>query len=664
MADDLIEPLKAYKDFLKDKVLENTIAYFDELTQKSGIDIETNALTVKKYKEKLKENESVKEKVRKISGLWTFLIIFSGVIAAIGSFIFMGAYYVENMTFQIVGGIICICGLIALITLAIIRLSAVRKKLKPLKDMMRKLDSEAKALRQEAYNQMSGLNSLYDWNIPATIINKSNDLIKLDKNFNPKRFQQLYEKYGLRYDPSDDTSTTFVQSGEIYGNPFMICKDFRQSWIQKTYTGSITIHWTTTVHTKDGTRVVHHTQTLTASVTRPCPTYHHLTYLMYANDAAPNLVFSRAPSGASGLNDKQIAKMVKKESKQFHKKAERELMDGDPTTNYQVFGNLEFESLYEGIDRNNEVEYRLLFTPLAQKNLIQLIKEPKPYGDDWYFNKDKMLNYVQSRHSQAFNYDANPNIFINYSYEDARNKFISYMQLYFQSFYYDLLPIISIPIYQLNKSDDYIYKDVYKDNVTCYEQEVMANSFNRKIFAHPESSTDAILKVETESNNGNTDVVKVIAHSYKAIPQVEYVNKMGGDGRMHTIPVHYFIYEPLEHESYMAVGEKNSSRKEYLSGLATDAIKLGVLGAGGIGENSYQRGLFAYVLGEFIEKASVNDAFKTNSSNQTKPTAQEILKAELDAEYGNVSEAIDEAKNSLNNSNIQNSDDNNNTGSN
>ncbi|MBQ9900173.1 MAG: hypothetical protein IJM36_03470 [Acholeplasmatales bacterium] len=663
MADDLIEPLKAYKDFLKDKVKDNAIQYFDELTQKSGIDVEANSQTVKKYREKLKDNESVKQKVRKISNLWTFFIIFSGVITLLGAMSLGYTLYMEEMIYKIISSIVAITGFILLITLIIIRVSAVRKKLKPLKEMMRKLDSAAKALKQLAYNQMSVLNSLYDWNIPATIINKSNDLIHLDKNFNPKRFQQLYEKYGLRYDPSDDTSTAFVQSGEIYGNPFMICKDFRQSWFQKTYTGSITIHWTTTVHTKDGTRVVHHTQTLTASVTRPCPTYYYLTYLMYANDAAPNLVFSRAPSGASGLDDKQLAKMVKKESKQFNKKAERELMDGDPTTNYQVFGNLEFESLYEGIDRNNEVEYRLLFTPLAQKNLIQLIREPKPYGDDWYFNKDKMLNYVQSRHSQSFNYDANPNIFINYSYEDARNKFISYIELYFQSFYYDLLPIISIPIYQLNKSDDYIYKDVYKDNVTCYEQEVMANSFNRKVFAHPESSTDCILKVETESNNGNTDVVKVTAHSFKAIPQVEYVNKMGGDGRMHTIPVHYFIYEPLEHESYMAVGEKDSSRKEYLSGLATDAIRLGVLGAGGIGENSYQRGLFAYVLGDFIEKASVNNAFKTNSSNQTKPTAQDILKAELDAEYGNVSEAIDEAKNSLNNSNIQDSN-NNNKGSN
>ena len=95
MADDLIEPLKAYKDFLKDKVKDNAIQYFDELTQKSGIDVEANSQTVKKYREKLKDNESVKQKVRKISNLWTFFIIFSGVITLLGAMSLGYTLYME-----------------------------------------------------------------------------------------------------------------------------------------------------------------------------------------------------------------------------------------------------------------------------------------------------------------------------------------------------------------------------------------------------------------------------------------------------------------------------------------------------------------------------------------------------------------------------------------
>ena len=79
-------------------------------------------------------------------------------------------------------------------------------------------------------------------------------------------------------------------------------------------------------------------------------------------------------------------------------------MDNDPTTNYQRFGNDEFEVLFGGTNRNNELEYRLLFTPLAQKNLLSIIKNPIPYGDDFSFIKDKMINVIRSNHSQTFDY--------------------------------------------------------------------------------------------------------------------------------------------------------------------------------------------------------------------------------------------------------------------
>lgn len=655
MADDLTEPLKAYNDFLKDRVMENTTAYFDQLTQKSGIDVQENIETVRKYKGKLNEIDYLKKKVSSTKTFWRVFIILSGVLAFFGLPILYYGYEMEEQILFIVGIIVLSVGLIGLITFISIRLSYVRKKLKPLKESINDNTNQSKELLDKAYLQMAPLNALYDWNIPAMIINKSNDLIKMDMNLNRKRFMQLYNNYGLRYDEENDTSTVFVQSGEIYGNPFVICKDFRQSWTQKQYSNSITIHWTTTISTKDGIRTIHHSQTLTATVTKPYPVYNYVTYLMYGNDAAPNLIFSRGPSGASGLTEKKLNKMVKKESKMYDKKAEKALMDNDPTTNYQRFGNDLFESLFDGTNRNNEVEFRLLFTPLAQKNLIQLIKEPKPYGDDWYFNKDKMLNYVQSIHSQYFNYTANPNMFIDYSYEAAKYRFIKYMEDYFQSFYYDLLPIISIPIYQMNRSHEDIYKDVYKDNITCYEQEVMANSFERRLFSHPDSATDAILKVHTENNNGNTDVVKVTAYSYQAIPKVEYINKVGGDGRVHTIPVHYYIYEPLEKENYMAVGEKPSSRKEYLSAMYTNTLDEGIKSAGGTGINSYQRGLFAYILGEFMQDASVDKAFKTNGNKVS--TAQEILKKEIE----DIEEAINKAKDGVDNSNISN---NNNTGSN
>ena len=656
MAEDLIEPLKAYKTFLKDKVKENAIKYFDDLVSRAGVNVLENNETVKTYRDKRAELDKVNEDIKIIKRIWKIILIVVFCFSMHGLlFILIGNY--GNNPGLVGSGIGMSIGFsIAFIVLLIIRFTKVKKRLQEMLQEAQRIESEANKLLALAYSQMAELNALYDWNMPATIINMSNELFHMDPFLDPKRFEYLYENYGLEHSVEENVSTTFVQSGDIYGNPFMICKDFRQDWIQKTYTGSITIHWTTTVSTKNGTRTVHHTQTLTAEVVKPAPIYQYVTYLLYGNEAAPNLTFSRSPSNASGKDDKKIKKIVAKEVKRLDKKAEKELLDGDPTTNYTRFGNDEFESLYGGTDRNNELEYRLLFTPLAQKNLLELIKDPKPYGDDWYFDKEKMLNYVQSRHSQGFNYMANPDYFIDYCYEDAKKRFVDYMELYFQSFYYDLLPVISIPLYQMHKSREYIYKDVFKSNVTSYEQEVLANTFNRKMFAHPDSDTDAILKVETETKNGKTDIVKITAHSFKAVPHTDYINKVGGDGHVHTIPVDYYIYEPLEKDNYMAIGEKPSTRRNYLNALGSKALATAILAMGGTGDCSYQRGLFAYVLTDFVKTASVegvNKAFTSNNTSGAKLTAQQILDAEINAKFGDVSGAINQAKSMLDNSNTQ-----------
>ena len=69
MEDDiLLEPLKAYKSVYKDAVNEEAGKFFDELVEKSKIDVEANRQTIKQYKKTLKEAEEVN---KKLSGLKT-----------------------------------------------------------------------------------------------------------------------------------------------------------------------------------------------------------------------------------------------------------------------------------------------------------------------------------------------------------------------------------------------------------------------------------------------------------------------------------------------------------------------------------------------------------------------------------------------------------------
>ena len=168
--------------------------------------------------------------------------------------------------------------------------------------------------------------------------------------------------------------------------------------------------------------------------------------------------------------------MVKKQTKKLEKKAVHDLMDDDDTTNYTRFGNDEFEALFGGENRNNDVEFNLLFTPLSQKAELALIKSVKPFGDDFFFDKQKKLNYIKSYHSQRFNYDQDARMFFNYDYEKARAKFINYNDNYFTNLYFDLAPLFAIPLYQQHKSLEYIYKGIFKNMVSPFEYEIFANN--------------------------------------------------------------------------------------------------------------------------------------------------------------------------------------------
>ena len=97
----------------------------------------------------------------------------------------------------------------------------------------------------------------------------------------------------------------------------------------QTYTGSLTISWTTTYTDSEGHRhTQHHTQTLHASVDKPMPDYSEYTRLIYGNDAAPDLVFSHSPSHAEKLNEKQLERRVKSGAKEIQKLQKEQIKAG------------------------------------------------------------------------------------------------------------------------------------------------------------------------------------------------------------------------------------------------------------------------------------------------------------------------------------------------
>ena len=596
---DLTEPLKAYNYFLKDAVHENATNYFDGLVQANNIDIEANRFTNQQLAKGRKKIVDTKKALNGKKGLKVFIIV-SFVLCFLAALILIIALFMKFIWWLILIALGLIAGGVGLIFLML----KMNKRIKEVESILAKYQEKYNELLAEARSQMQPLNDSYDWNIPAKIMTDTIPLIQMDRMFDANKFYYLRKKYGFK-ENEENISSLFVQSGSILGNPFILERNYVREIRDHVYEGRLVIHWTTVVGSGKNRHVVNHTQTLIAHVTKPRPEYYDETWLVYGNEAAPRLSFSRTPSSIAGKNEKQLKKYVEDYYEDLDKKMKKRSLSKTPFT---LMANEEFEALFKSTDRDNDVEFNLLFTPLAQKNMIDLIKNGKPYGDDFQFVKRKELNYIKSYHMQKAEIDGDPNKFRNYNYDVARNYFINYCDNFFTSFYFELAPLLCIPLYQQHMSFEEIFKGTVDPNLTSFETEVMANKFDQDLFKHADSDTPAILKREFVRKNGNDgDIVNIRAYSYKAIRHVDFITKMGGDGLPHQVPVEWFEYIPLEKVTPMAVQHCDTTEKKFRYNIKSQALRDFLSRLSEKGVIIYQRGLLSFLLRQNASSYSTDE---------------------------------------------------------
>ncbi len=527
-------PAKLYKQ-AKDAYLSNIDEYFKNIIKESETNIDKNKEICDNYYKKLAEGGNQEKTLSKLNRKKSWLNVLK---------------------------IICFITII-LIPVGILINSNIKNKInKQIEEQstaINKTMEEANNYKQEAIKQTNLLNTMYDWNIASSMFTKTLPLVELDSQFDIKRFFQMHDKYGYKEHTGDDISTVFVQSGTIQGNPFVLEKNYVCEIAPYLYTGTLIIHWVTTSTDSEGhIRTHHHTQTLIAHVSKPKPFHYLDTWLVYGNDAAPKLRFSRAPSNTKGMDEKAIARLSKRTEKALTKKTEKDI-------NFTQMANSKFEGLFKAFDRNNEVEFRLLFTPLAQSNMIDLITMNEPYGDDFFFYKKEQLNYIKTAHSQTFDYSSNPTAFVDFDIAKSKEKISNYASQYFDSLYFDLAPLLSIPLYQNNKSREYIYKDNAGSRVTAFEVESLVNNYDKNLFKPKDCYTDVILKSRFVKRDGDADLVNIEAYGFKSVPHTDIVPTLGGDGHMHPVPVMWYEYIPVKKSTPMIVKHIGGSRYEFIN---------------------------------------------------------------------------------------------------
>lgn len=594
---DLLEPLNFYKTQLKDAFHENGEEYFKKLTEKANTDIEGNKEACKKYyAEQAKISSLNKDLGKKKAGKG--FTIFGMIMMLIVAVVMVVLYFVVPkfpLIVSILVPIAMVGGFIGFIFLV----KSLNKLIKGLNDVIAQHQKVANEHKAKAEATMASLNALFESNMAVPLMSKTTPVVDLDKEFDPEKYSYLHDKYGYETSADIDESVLFVQSGNILGNPFIFEKTYNQHMHDHTYTGTLTITWTERVSDgKGGYRTVVRTQVLTAHVTAPEPGYYTRTTLIYGNEAAPKLSFSRSPTGHGNDDDKELEKYVRKFDKELDKKVEKDLKKGN--AGFTRLHNEQFEALFNALNRDNETEFRLLFTPLAQKNMVNLIRDQEHvgYGDDFSFTKRKELNYIHSGHIQGSKYlDYGPENLRHFDYEVCHKNFIDYCDAYCKEIYFALAPLVAIPLYQQHKTREYIYDGKFGHNVTTAEAEAAANNHDWKLFKHPATrSLGVILKSRFEKKNDTVDECVITAHSFQGIDRVTYVSVYGGDGKYHQVPVHWIEYNRIQKDTPFAIGRaKEESWSDFNSSYGGGSYKE-LLSRYQISDTVlYKKGLFSFV---------------------------------------------------------------------
>ncbi len=554
---EIYSPIESYKSLYKQLHNDNTTSLFDELVKKSEIDIEANRVTSKKIAENNALNSSNQKSLRKYKTgkiISIALIIISAIVIIYT--IVKGALIPSiSFPFNIDQRIAVTATLFIPILISVLLINKASKKLKELYNIERVLQEKGEELRAVAEQQMQPLNALLQKNYNNELFSKTIPLIQLDSSFDNKRLDYMIGKFGFNASDQEqdiEQSTLFIQSGEIKGNPFFIRNYLQHTMGIKAYKGTRTITWTTRTQGADGkTQTRHHSQTLVATVKKPCPYYKTASYLIYANESGGDLSFSRKPSQVHKLDEKKIDSFIDKRSKKLQQLAEKATKKGETFT---ALGNNEFDALFYATNRDHESQFRLLFTPLAQQEMIKVMKDNSVgFGDDFAFDKHKMINYIYPKHLQDTVLNVESDYFTGINYEEVRSHFLGYHNSYFKHLFFTFAPIFAIPLYTQQQTQEYIYKDLYDSCMNFYQHEVAANGMNTAQIMPPESVTTNIVKTSLVRSKDNVDTVSVNSWGYRTTERTEYVRVRGNDNKVHDVPVRWTEYNKVTKKSEIEI---------------------------------------------------------------------------------------------------------------
>ena len=437
-------------------------------------------------------------------------------------------------------------------------------KIKAMRTEISDFETKIAELLATCQRQMAPLNELFSCDDAVRIIEKTVPGLSFKSSFTVDMERNMIKNFDFCDHTDNEQSTLDILSGTYNDNPFVFENKLIHKMGTEVYHGYKTIRWTERYRGSDGkmhsrTR----TETLHATLVKPKPFYSTQIVLSYCAQGGPELSFTRDATALHQKNEKEIDKYVKKGEKKLKKKTDKALKDNKE---FVSMSNTDFEVIFDAFDRDNEVQFRTLFTPLAQTNMVDLLLSKSGFGDDFDFIKRKRTNRIVSLHSQSRAINLYPSDYASYSYDIIEANFQNKNASYFKAVYFDFAPLWAIPIYQESPVHSL---DPISDEHGIYsykECESLLNNIDPSFVAHQNSKTRCILKSDFIKSKDGEDEIRSSAFSYDIVGRVDFVPMFGGDGRMHSVAVPWDDYIPLvEGHRFFVADVKKSENKNIIA---------------------------------------------------------------------------------------------------
>lgn len=544
------EPLKLYDRRLRKAHREATKAYLDKLLAKAKIDEAENARRVKAIQA---QKGKVRGHQRRLAW-WTFLFVLLLIITLLlciaAGFGLWSVFGEEGAPFD--NTLLAIL-LATPIALALSLLTAKRRK--AAQQALAQHEALLNQLLKDAWAQMAPLNEQLRWEVSIAIIKETTDLFVFDPLPSQARWMEFGATASGATPKFPNESATFALSGTVHGSPWLFLNGLRWQWEPKIYEGHLTIHWTELERDSRGrSRVVPRSQVLVATVEKPAPVFYEEARLLYGTPYARNLTFLRAPSD---FTQEELGWWGRRKKRKAQKALEAYSRNLKDDSDYTMLNNAEFETLFCTKDRNDEHDFRVLFTPLAQTWMLALLNDHKvAFGDDFYFRKDGSIITITPEHLQEVSPDADVATCRDYDLKEVKRKFMAFEERYFKGFFAAFMPLLSVPLHQTPRPSLRVKKDDAPSEVFV---EALANA-HRDVFVPPKSVTESILVCHGTSERD----FEVEAQGFTTVQHTDYVSRMGGDGHFHDVPVPWEEYLPLVRTTSLRVEPATSTSQNAL----------------------------------------------------------------------------------------------------